>query len=236
MSHERTPRALCVDELFGQDVCVPAVRASSRRMCRYTRRSGSGPRRLPWTMPSSPRDDVARRDGWQAPRRVRWMVAMVSFSSGMNDSPGVAGMPIPARGRHAGGFAGPGLPGEGRVLHQARQRGPRRHQRPPRLLPGQPVQAASERPAVLAGEHLELGPGRLIDDVPGGRRREGRHLRSIPRPSPASNERTPAVASFHSWRKLRMILRAARRKKLRGRTPPGLPAAALARRPREGTG
>ncbi len=25
MSHERTPRALCVDELFGQDVCVPAV-------------------------------------------------------------------------------------------------------------------------------------------------------------------------------------------------------------------
>ena len=33
---------------------------------------------------------------------------------------------------------------------------------------------------------------------------------------------------------IRMILRAARRKKLKARTSPGLPAAALARRPREG--
>lgn len=37
-------------------------------------------------------------------------------------------------------------------------------------------------------------------------------------------------------RQIRMILRVARRKKLSARTSPGLPAAALAQRPREGAG
>jgi uridine kinase len=47
-----------------------------------------------------PRDDVAPRDASHASRCARWTVAMVSSSSRMNDSSGVAGMPISARGRH----------------------------------------------------------------------------------------------------------------------------------------
>jgi hypothetical protein len=50
------------------------------------------------------------------------------------------------------------------------QCGPGRHQRPARLLFGQPVQAAIELTAVLVEEHLELDPGWLADDVLGGRR------------------------------------------------------------------
>jgi hypothetical protein len=51
------------------------------------------------------------------------------------------------------------------VLHQAQQRGPRRHQRLARLLLRQPVQAAIEFTAVLVEERLELGTGWLIDDI-----------------------------------------------------------------------
>ncbi len=61
----------------------PQCCASSRSMCRYTQRSGSGPRRLPWTVSSSPSDEVARRDDSHASRWARWTVAMVSSSSMM---------------------------------------------------------------------------------------------------------------------------------------------------------
>ena len=54
------------------------------------------------------------------------------------------------------------------------------HQRPSRLLLGQAVQALREHRAVLVEEHLELQVERLVEDVLGGRRREGRHARSIP--------------------------------------------------------
>jgi hypothetical protein len=54
------------------------------------------------------------------------------------------------------------------------------------LLLGKSIQAATKLTAVLAEEHLELGPGWLIDDVLGGRRWEGRHERSISGPAPAS--------------------------------------------------
>jgi hypothetical protein len=84
----------------------------------------------------------------------------------MNDSSGVAGMPISA----CDSLVEPDLLDDGGVLHQAQQCGPGRHQRPACLLFGQPVQAAIELTAVLVEEHLELGPGRLVDGVLGGRR------------------------------------------------------------------
>jgi hypothetical protein len=54
----------------------------------------------------------------------------------------------------------PDLLQEGGVLHQAQQGSPGRHQRPPRLLLGQPVQAPIEFTAVLVQERLELGTAR----------------------------------------------------------------------------
>ena len=77
----------------------------------------------------------------------------------------------------------PHLLDEGRVLHQAEQRGLGRHQRPARLLLGQPVQAVVQSCSVLVEEHLDLGARRLVDDVLGEGRGKGRHRRSIPSPS-----------------------------------------------------
>jgi hypothetical protein len=51
---------------------------------------------------------------------------------------------------------------------------------------------------VLVEEHLELGLGWLIDDVLGERRREGRHARSISRPSARSNLRAAARLTSQS--------------------------------------
>ena len=50
-------------------------------------------------MSSRPRDAIARREDSQAWRCAWRMEAIVSVSSSMNDSSGVAGMPISARGR-----------------------------------------------------------------------------------------------------------------------------------------
>src|SRR5215472_1276476 len=90
------PSVICSRRMSACPQCC----ASSRSTCRYTQRSGSGPRRLPRTMSSSPSEDVARRDASHASRWACWTLAMVSVSSRMNDSPGVAGMPISARDRH----------------------------------------------------------------------------------------------------------------------------------------
>src|SRR6516162_2291438 len=76
-------------------------------------------------------------------------------------------------------FVKPDLLNEGRVLHQAQQRGPGWHQRSTRLLLGEPVKAPVELPAVLVEEHLKLGPGWLAEDVFGRHRWEGRHELSI---------------------------------------------------------
>jgi hypothetical protein len=72
------------------------------------------------------------------------------------------------------------------VLHQAQQCGPGRHQRPARLLLGQPVQAAIESTAVFVEEHLELGTHWLIDDILSERRWKGGHKRRISGPPPTS--------------------------------------------------
>src|SRR4051812_45454518 len=85
------------------------------------------------------------------------------------------------------GLVKPDLLDESRMLHETQQRGLRGYQPSAHLLLRQPVQAAVERFAVLVEECLELGPGWLIDEVLGERRRQGRHVRSMPRPSPKSN-------------------------------------------------
>ena len=78
------------------------------------------------------------------------------------------------------GFVEQDLLDEGRVLDQTEQCGPGRNQRTARLFFGQSVKAAVERCSVLVEEHLELGPGWLIEDTLDERRGEGRHLRSLP--------------------------------------------------------
>jgi len=72
------------------------------------------------------------------------------------------------------------------MLHQAQQCGPRRHQRPARLLLVQPVQAAIESGAVLIEEGLELGTSWQIEDILSERRWEGGHKRSISAALPTS--------------------------------------------------
>ena len=72
-------------------------------------------------------------------------------------------------------FVEPDLLDERRVLHQAQQGGPGRHQRSAHLLLAQPVQAGVELTAVLVDEHLELDAGGLVDDVLCGLRRGERH-------------------------------------------------------------
>lgn len=72
------------------------------------------------------------------------------------------------------------------MLHQAQQCGPRRHQRPARLLLRQPVQAAIKFTAVFVEERLELGTSRLIDDILSERPWKRGHKRSISRAPPAS--------------------------------------------------
>jgi hypothetical protein len=67
------------------------------------------------------------------------------------------------------GFIEPDLLDEDRVLHQAQQCRAGWHQRSPRLLLGQALQAAVEVIAVFVKEGLELGLGWLINHVLGGR-------------------------------------------------------------------
>jgi hypothetical protein len=100
-------------------------------------------------------------------------VSIVSSSSRTNDSSGVAGN-ADLGARPAGDrLVEPHLLDEGRVLHKAQEGGPRGHQPAARLLLGQSVQAGVEAAAVLVQERLELRPGRLVDDVLGGRRGQG---------------------------------------------------------------
>ena len=132
----------------------PQCWASSRSMWRYTQRSGSGPRRLPRRMSSSPSDDVERRNDSHASRWACWTAAMVSLSWRMNDSSGVAGMPISARDRQvtassnqtfstkllAEGLTFPKLsarlPGTGPDQdHSIGERQPQRSSRPPSKTP-----------------------------------------------------------------------------------------------------
>src|ERR1017187_4267 len=92
-------------------------------------------------------------------------------------------------------FVKPDLLKKGRVLHQAQQCGPRRHQRLARLLLRQPVQAAIEFTSVLVEERLELGTGWLIDDILSERPWKGGHKQSISRAPPTSNYRSSAMSS-----------------------------------------
>jgi hypothetical protein len=145
------------EDLLAQDVRVPAVLASSRSTCRYTQPQRQRAAPVAATTSSRPsgrraRGASRRRPPGTPPGRD----SIVSASVSTNDSSGVSGMPISPR--TAGDrLVEPHLLDEGRVLHQAQQRGPRRDQGAARLLLGQALQAVPQRLAVLVEECLELG-------------------------------------------------------------------------------
>ena len=86
--------------------------------------------------------------------------------SSVNDSSGVAGMPISARDRHVTASSNQTFSTKVACFTRPSSVVREGTKRPARLLLGQPVQAPVERTAVLVEEHLELRPGWLIDDVP----------------------------------------------------------------------
>lgn len=130
-------------------------------------------------MSSKPRDAVARREDSQAWRCAWRMEAIVSVSSRMNDSSGVAGMPISARGRRV--IASSNQTFSTKVACFTRPRSVVRDgtQRSACLLLGQPVQAMVGIAAVLVEERLDLGVCWLADDVLGRRAGQEGHVCSI---------------------------------------------------------
>lgn len=166
--HEGTPGGLPVEDLLPQDVCVPAVLGKLAQkvevhpaQLEQAVNSRAGSRRLGRPVPGMRPHAVTTRMPHDVPAgRWRWCRRHEERTT----RPKSRG----CRSQHAAArdsFVKPDLLHEGRVLHQAQQSGPGRHQRLARLLLGQPVQAAIEFTAVLVEERLELGVGWLIDDV-----------------------------------------------------------------------
>ena len=118
-------------------------------MCRYTQRSGIGPRRLPWARSSRLSEDVAARDASQAARCASWIEVTLSSSSRMKRLVGCGGDADLGARATGDGFVEPDPLDEGRVPHQVEQRGSGRNQRTARLFLGQSVKAAVERCPVL---------------------------------------------------------------------------------------
>jgi hypothetical protein len=90
---------LLVSELPPQDVCVPAVLSELAQLVEMHPAHWERPRRLPRTVSSRPRYDVARGDASHASRCACLTVAIVSSSRRVKDSSGVVGIPIWARDR-----------------------------------------------------------------------------------------------------------------------------------------
>jgi len=104
----------------------------------------------------------------------------------MNDSSGVAGMPISARDRHVTASSNQTFSTKAACL--TRPSNVVREGTSDRRACSSvsPSRQAFELPAVLVEERPELGPGWLIDDVLGGRRWQGRHEQSLSGPPPTS--------------------------------------------------
>jgi hypothetical protein len=176
-----------MEELLSQDVCVPAVLGEFGQHVEVhpAQRERSAP--VTRRMSSSPSDDVPRRDDSHASRCAWWMVAMVSLSWRMNDSSGIAGMPISARDRQVTASSNQTCSTKVACFTRPSKVVRDGHQRSARLLLGDPIKTAIELTTVLVEERFELDPHRLIDDVLGERRRERRHRRSISGPRSQAN-------------------------------------------------